>query len=69
MFDHAYATRTAPLEAQRAEMQARLAPAPDGVPEPVAPAPPASGAGDAAGTEAPEAQSPPMRGQRRPWRS
>src|SRR6266566_2291318 len=25
MFDHAYATRTAPLEAQRAEMQARLA--------------------------------------------
>ena len=72
MFDHAYATRTAPLEAQRAEMQARLAPAPDSVPEPVAPAPPAppaSGAGDAAGTEATEAQSPPIRGQRRPWRS
>jgi hypothetical protein len=69
MFDHAYATRTAPLEAQRAEMQARLAPAPDGGPEPVAPAPPASGAGDASRTEATEAQSPPMRGQRRPWRS
>jgi pyruvate dehydrogenase E1 component subunit alpha len=54
MFDHAYATRPAPLEAQRAEMQARL---------------PAGGA-DAAGEPAPATQeSPPMRGQRRPWRS
>jgi hypothetical protein len=69
MFDHAYATRTTPLEAQRAEMQERLARAPDGVPGPVAPAPPASAAGDAAGTGASDGQSAPMRGQRRPWRS
>ena len=69
MFDHAYAKRTAPLEGQRAEMKARLTQAPDVAPEPVAPAPPASGAVDAAGTGATEAQSPPMRGQRRPWRS
>jgi len=69
MFDHAYAKRTAPLEGQRAEMQARLARAPDAAPGPVAPAPPAAGAEGAAGTAPSEGQSPPMRGQRRPWRS
>src|SRR5216684_7751923 len=53
MFDHAYATRTAPLEAQRAEMQARLARAPEAAP----------------GAAPTERQSPPVRGQRRPWRS
>ena len=69
MFDHAYATRTAPLEAQRAEMQARLAQAPGAAPELVASAPPAAGAEGAAGSAPSEGQSPPMRGQRRPWRS
>ena len=69
MFDHAYATRPAPLEAQRAEMQARLAqPA---AADPKVPAEPAStGAAGAAGEPAPaNRESPPMRGQRRPWRS
>ncbi len=69
MFAHAYATRPAPLEAQRAEMQARLARAPHAAPGPVAPAPAAAGAEGAAGTAPSEGQSPPMRGQRRPWRS
>jgi len=69
MFDHAYATRTAPLEAQRAEMQARLARAPEAAPEPAAPAAAAAAAKDAAGAVPTERQSPPMRGQRRPWRS
>src|SRR6266849_7285032 len=46
MFDHAYATRTAPLEAQRAEMQARLARAPEAAPEPAAPAAAAAAAKD-----------------------
>lgn len=69
MFDHAYATRPAPLEAQRAEMQARLAQAPAA--EPMASAPPASARGaDEGGEPAPASpESPPMRGQRRPWRS
>jgi hypothetical protein len=68
MFDHAYATRPVPLEAQRAEMQARLAqPAAD----PKTPGAPASGgATGGAGEPAPaNPESPPMRGQRRPWRS
>jgi pyruvate dehydrogenase E1 component alpha subunit len=65
MFDHAYATRPAPLDAQRAEMQARLAQAPA-----ADPAAPAGGAADGAGEPAPVTpESPPMRGQRRPWRS
>jgi pyruvate dehydrogenase E1 component subunit alpha len=67
MFDHAYATRPAPLEAQRAEMQARLAQAPAA--DPTAPAG-AGGGADGAGEPAPaNPESPPMRGQRRPWRS
>jgi len=66
MFDHAYATRPAPLEAQRAEMQARLAQAPAA--DLAGPA--ATGAADGAGEPAPgNPESPPMRGQRRPWRS
>jgi pyruvate dehydrogenase E1 component alpha subunit len=69
MFDCAYATRTAPLEVQRAEMQARLAPATAAAAPPEPPAPPASGAEDAPGPAPVERQSPPMRGQRRPWRS
>jgi pyruvate dehydrogenase E1 component alpha subunit len=69
MFDHAYARRPAPLEAQRAEMQARLAQAP--VADPTAPAgPAATDSADRAGEPAPaNPESPPMRGQRRPWRS
>ncbi|HET8531658.1 MAG TPA: pyruvate dehydrogenase (acetyl-transferring) E1 component subunit alpha [Methylomirabilota bacterium] len=69
MFDHAYATRPAPLEAQRAEMQARLAQAPAA--DPTAPAGPTAGAAaDRAGEPASaNPESPPMRGQRRPWRS
>ena len=67
MFDHAYATRPAPVEAQRAEMQARLA-QPAAV-DPKTAAGPASG-GATAGEPAPaNPESPPMRGQRRPWRS
>lgn len=58
MFDHAYATKPAALEAQRAEVQTRSAGAPG--PEPADPAAPPAAAPD---------QSPPMRGQRRPWRS
>ena len=66
MFDHAYATRPAPLEAQRAEMQARLAQAPAA--DLAGPA--ATGAADGTGEPAPgNPESPPMRGQRRPWRS
>jgi len=61
MFDHAYATRSAALESQRAEMAERLAQAP-------AAASAARRADDEAAVE-PELQSPPMRGQRRPWRS
>jgi len=69
MFDHAYATRPAPLEAQRAEMQARLAQAPAAEPKASAPAAPA-GSADEGGEPAPASpESPPMRGQRRPWRS
>jgi pyruvate dehydrogenase E1 component alpha subunit len=60
MFDHAYAARPAPLEAQRALMQARAAEAPEGKPDEPASADPGAPAID---------QSPPMRGQRRPWRS
>jgi pyruvate dehydrogenase E1 component alpha subunit len=60
MFDHAYAARPAPLEAQRSEMQARAAEAPGGKP-----GEPAAGTPGAPATD----QSPPMRGQRRPWRS
>jgi pyruvate dehydrogenase E1 component alpha subunit len=63
MFDHAYRERPATLDAQRAEMQARLAQAAGG-PE----APPAAPAREGADAP-PETQSPPMRGQRRPWRS
>ncbi len=59
MFDHAYAARPPALDAERAEMAARLAQAPS------AAAPPS---GDEAPLS-PERQSPPMRGQRRPWRS
>src|SRR5216684_4203791 len=69
MFDHAYATRTAPLEAQRSEMQARLARAPEAAPEPAAPAAAAAAAKDAAGAAPTERQSPSVRDQRRPWRS
>src|SRR5690349_20393635 len=61
MFDHAYATRSAALEGQRAEMAKRLAQAPAAA----ASAPPAEGEAPAAA----ERQSPPLRGQRRPWRS
>jgi pyruvate dehydrogenase E1 component alpha subunit len=60
MFDHAYAARPAPLEVQRAEMQARPAEAPGGRAGEPASADPSAPATD---------QSPPMRGQRRPWRS
>jgi len=60
MFDHAYAARPAHLEAQRAEVQARAAEAPEGKPGEPASATPGAPAID---------QSPPMRGQRRPWRS
>lgn len=65
MFDHAYATRPAPLEAQRAEMQARLAQAPAA--DPKAATEPAPGGASEPAAANPE--SPPMRGQRRPWRS
>jgi pyruvate dehydrogenase E1 component alpha subunit len=66
MFDHAYATRPTSLEAQRAEMQARLAQA--AAADPADPAGPvATGAADEPAPANPE--SPPMRGQRRPWRS
>ena len=61
MFDHAYATRSVALEGQRAEMAGRLARTPVAAPA----APPAEGEAPAAA----ERQSPPMRGQRRPWRS
>jgi pyruvate dehydrogenase E1 component alpha subunit len=60
MFDHAYATRSAALESQRAEMAERLA---------RAPAAAAARRADDEAAVAPELQSPPMRGQRRPWRS
>jgi hypothetical protein len=64
MFDHAYRNLSPALAAQRAEMQARLAQAPaEGAA--AAAAPSASGDGEAA----PVSESPPMRGQRRPWRS
>ena len=62
MFDHAYATRSAALESQRAEMAERLARAP-------AAAASAARRADDEAAVAPELQSPPMRGQRRPWRS
>src|SRR5712691_7066286 len=64
MFDHAYAARPAPLEAQRGEMQARGAETPDGKAVEPAATPPAATPGAPATN-----QSPPMRGQRRPWRS
>jgi pyruvate dehydrogenase E1 component alpha subunit len=67
MFDHAYAERSAALEEQRTAMQARFeraATEPLAEPAPEAPArPDGSSGGD------PTATSPPMRGQRRPWRS
>jgi pyruvate dehydrogenase E1 component alpha subunit len=68
MFDHAYAERSAALEEQRTAMQARFESAatePPAEPAPEAAARPdgSSGGGD------PTATSPPMRGQRRPWRS
>ena len=67
MFDHAYATRSASLEAQRAEMQARLAPASGSATSaPVTHAPAQRSSDEPAPAEH---QSPPMRGQRRPWRS
>ena len=71
MFDHAYATRPAGLEAQRAEMQTRLARPSDAAPTPTPAAPPAPAGGADEGAEParPDGQSPPMRGQRRPWRS
>lgn len=62
MFDHAYATRSAALESQRAEMAERLARAP-------AAAASAARRADDEAAVALELQSPPMRGQRRPWRS
>lgn len=69
MFDHAYATRPAPLEAQRAEMQARLA-QPAAADPKVSAEPASTGPAGAAGEPAPaNRESPPMRGQRRPWRS
>ena len=64
MFDHAYGARTAALEAQRAEMQARGVETPDGKAGDPAATPPTAPPG-APATD----QSPPMRGQRRPWRS
>jgi pyruvate dehydrogenase E1 component alpha subunit len=64
MFDHAYAARPAAIEGQRAEMAERLAQVP------AAPAPvPAERRPAEDEAAAPERQSPPMRGQRRPWRS
>jgi pyruvate dehydrogenase E1 component alpha subunit len=71
MFDHAYATRPAGLEAQRAEMQTRLARPSDAAPTPTPATPPAPAGGADEGAEParPDGQSPLMRGQRRPWRS
>jgi pyruvate dehydrogenase E1 component alpha subunit len=68
MFDHAYAQPTAALQEQRAAMQNRLhgsANAPSADPGSEAP----SRAAGTTGGEEPAATSPPMRGQRRPWRS
>lgn len=58
MFDHAYGNPPAALEAQRRELQARLAETTGSEPA-------------SAATDTPDqpVQSPPMRGQRRPWRS
>jgi pyruvate dehydrogenase E1 component alpha subunit len=64
MFDHAYGRTPAALEAQRAEMRARLAQAPETGGSAPATGPPAADDPGAAAS-----QSPPMRGQRRPWRS
>src|SRR5262244_1577660 len=63
MFDHAYAVPPAGLEAERAEMRDRLAEQPAAGGESAAAAT-AEGTVDTSTT-----QSPPMRGQRRPWRS
>ena len=62
MFDHAYGAPSAALQGQRAEMAGRLTQAP-------AAAAPAAPPADGEVPAAPERQSPPMRGQRRPWRS
>ncbi|HUM16151.1 MAG TPA: pyruvate dehydrogenase (acetyl-transferring) E1 component subunit alpha [Candidatus Nitrosotalea sp.] len=70
MFDHAYGKPPAALDEQRAAMRTRLTETPA--------TPPAGAASDSAahseagadGEEpAPSRESPPMRGQRRPWRS
>jgi pyruvate dehydrogenase E1 component alpha subunit len=68
MFDHAYAERSPALAPQRTAMRARLEHAPD--------EPAAGAAADAPSRPSPSADgdppvptSPPMRGQRRPWRS
>jgi len=68
MFDHVYRVRPSGVDEQRAAMQARLAqaPAPGGA-EPSGGAAARSAGDDPDGP--PGGQSPPMRGQRRPWRS
>jgi pyruvate dehydrogenase E1 component subunit alpha len=68
MFDHAYRERPAGLEEQRAAMQARLSQAaPDCSAASVADS--SSHAGTPVGRDDATPASPPMRGQRRPWRS
>jgi pyruvate dehydrogenase E1 component alpha subunit len=64
MFDHAYAQRPAALDQQRTALQARLERAASEQPAEPASGPEASPTGDDAAST-----SPPMRGQRRPWRS
>ena len=68
MFDHAYAQPTAALQEQRAAMQSRLQGAASGPSAHPAVEAPSRAAGTTGGEEA-AATSPPMRGQRRPWRS
>jgi pyruvate dehydrogenase E1 component alpha subunit len=68
MFDHAYAERLPALDAQRTAMQSRLehvtSERPAGAPADAPAREPASTGGEHA-----VPTSPPMRGQRRPWRS
>src|SRR5215468_534216 len=63
MFDHAYAVPPAGLEAERAEMRDRLAE------QPAAGSASAAAATAEGSVDTSTTQSPPMRGQRRPWRS
>ncbi len=62
MFDHAYGAPPAALDAQRAELRERLAEKPATRGETTA-------AAAESEPDSPSTQSPPMRGQRRPWRS